>query len=99
MQTTQQLDNVPEENWTYKQIGEAYNLDAEKFSDFMRDRFDSKNDPESTVGRNEGYAKEGTTFHRQYTQEWAERLARADGMPAAADQQTQKAIRDAELLQ
>jgi len=97
---TEIAESISSKGWTYEQIGEAHDLDGENFSKFMRERFDEENDPDSTVGSNEGYRKEGSNIYFKGAMELAARIRDSDDMPELADtEETQEALIEHDLVE
>lgn len=70
--------NMDKRDWTYEKIGEKHDLDGEKFSDFMRQEFDRKEDPDSNVGGEDGYVYEGSNIKFAFAMMWAKKIRDAD---------------------
>jgi gamma-glutamylcysteine synthetase len=76
------LDTLKSEDWSYQQVAEKMDIDAEKFDHLMSERFDTEEND-----------KEGKTFHLTYTLEWAERV-KQNPFPSA-DKETTSVLKEA----
>lgn len=70
--------NMDKRDWTYEKIGEKHDLDGEKFSEFMRQEFDRKEDPDSNVGSGEDYVYEGSNIKFVFAMMWAKKIRDSD---------------------